>query len=73
MTAKEGDVRVAVVHGCFLAIPFSTISSENVPYEHAQWCVAINALMIVASLSDLLCSARQGLINWHTIVDARWF
>ena len=34
-------------------------SSEIVPYEHAHWSAAIDALMIVASLSDSLCSARQ--------------
>ena len=32
---------------------------KSVPYEHAQWSAAINALMIVASLSDSLCSMRQ--------------
>ena len=30
---------------------------KSVPYEHAQWSAAINALIIVASLSDSLCSA----------------
>ena len=32
---------------------------KSVSYEHAQWSAAINALMIVASLSDSLCSVRQ--------------
>ena len=34
---------------------------KSVPYKHAQWSAAINALMIhvVASLSDSLCSVRQ--------------
>ena len=27
----------------------TTLSSEIVPYEHAQWSAVINALMIVAS------------------------
>ena len=36
-----------------------TLSSEIVLYEHAQWSEAINALMIIASLSDSPCSARQ--------------
>ena len=33
--------------------------SEIVVYEHAQWSAAINTLMIVVSLSDSPCSARQ--------------
>ena len=34
------------------------LSSEIVPYEYVQWSAAI-VLMIVASLSDSLCNARQ--------------
>ena len=33
--------------------------SEIVVYEHVQWSAATNALMIVVSLSDSPCSARQ--------------
>ena len=33
--------------------------SKTVVYEHAQWSAAINALLIIVSLSGSPCSARK--------------
>ena len=54
MASPDGSVTNEFMHK-------TTFSSEIVSYEHAQWNAAINGHVKVASLSDLLCSARKGL------------